>query len=148
AGAYLPLAVKPERLPEAIRGLAALGFAGCNVTIPHKEAVLPLLDRVDPVARRIGAVNTIVVGADGSLSGSNTDAFGYVESLREAQPGWQAKAGPAVLLGAGGAARAVIAGLAEAGAPEIRLLNRTRARAEALARHYGAPVTTLAWEER
>jgi shikimate dehydrogenase len=147
-GTYVPLAVRPERLAEALKGLVALGFAGCNVTIPHKEAALGLVDRVDPIARRIGAVNTIVVAEDGTLGAFNNDAYGYSASLCEAKPDWRADAGPAVVLGAGGGARAVIASLADGGAKEIRLLNRTRARAEALAREYGLPVTALPWEER
>ena len=147
-GAYVPLAVRPERLPDALKGLPALGFAGCNATIPHKEAVLRLMDEVDPIARRIGAVNTIVVGADGKLTGRNTDAFGFVESLRETDPAWRADAGPAVVLGAGGGARAVVASLAERGAREIRVLNRTRTRAEALAAEFGAPVAAQPWERR
>jgi shikimate dehydrogenase len=148
SGAYVLLPVRPERLADALKGLSALGFAGCNATIPHKEAVLRLLDRVDPMAKRIGAVNTIAVGEDGTLTGYNTDAFGFVESLRETQPTWRADAGPAVVLGAGGGARAVVASLAEQGAREIRLLNRTPARAQALAAELGAPVTAVAWEKR
>ncbi|HMK68795.1 MAG TPA: shikimate dehydrogenase, partial [Stellaceae bacterium] len=140
--------VRPERLAEALRGLSALGFAGCNVTIPHKESVLRLVDEVDPIARRIGAVNTVVVGANGKLAGRNTDAVGFIESLREAAPSWRADRGPAVVLGAGGGARAVLASLAEHGAREIRLLNRTGARGAALAAEYGAPVVALPWERR
>ncbi len=93
-GAYVPLAIKPAGLHAALRALPALGFAGCNLTIPHKEAALDIVDRVDPVARRIGAMNCVVVAPDGSLDGYNHDAFGYVESMREAQPGWRADAGP------------------------------------------------------
>jgi len=148
SGAYVLLPVRPERLADALKGLSALGFAGCNATIPHKETVLRLLDRVDPMAKRIGAVNTIAVGEDGTLTGYNTDAFGFVESLRETQPTWRADTGPAVVLGAGGGARAVVASLAEQGAREIRLLNRTPARAQALAAELGAPVTAVAWEKR
>jgi shikimate dehydrogenase len=142
-GAYVPLAVRPERLEQAIRALPALGFAGCNLTIPHKEAALRIVDRADAAARRIGAVNTIVVGADGDLSGSNTDAFGFVESLG---PSWRADAGPAVVIGAGGAARAIIVALAERGAPEIRICNRTLERAEALGSELGG--RPVAWERR
>lgn len=147
-GAYVLLPVQPERLRDALKGLPALGFAGCNVTIPHKETAMRLLDRVDPMARRIGAINTIVVAEDGSLDGFNNDGFGYIESLREAQPQWRADTGPAVVLGAGGGARAVVASLADRGAKEIRLLNRTAARAEQLAREYGAPVKAMLWEQR
>jgi shikimate dehydrogenase len=148
AGAYVPLPVQPERLADALKGLSALGFAGCNVTIPHKEAALRLVDRVDPLARRIGALNTIVVEADGSLSGSNTDAFGFIEALKEAKPDWRADAGPVAIMGAGGGARAVVASLCERGTKNIRVANRTLARAEALARDFGVPVHAIPWAER
>src|SRR6202048_3325161 len=98
AGTYVPLAIKAEHLRAALRALPLLGFAGCNLTIPHKEAALALADRVDPQAQRIGAVNTIVVAADGTLAASNSDAPGFLASLRQAVPDWQAAAGPAVLL--------------------------------------------------
>ncbi|HUK09135.1 MAG TPA: shikimate dehydrogenase [Stellaceae bacterium] len=148
AGAYLPMAVRPEALPAALKGLPALGFAGCNVTIPHKVAAMALVDEVDPLARRIGALNTVVVRADGTLLGLNTDAEGYGANLAEAQPGWRADRGPAVVLGAGGGARAVIASLTDRGAPEIRVLNRTLARAQALADEIGPPLRALPWERR
>lgn len=147
-GTYLPLPVRPERLEAALRGLSALGFAGCNVTIPHKEATLRIVDRADKLARRMGAVNLVVVEPDGSLSGFNTDGYGFIENLREAQPGWRASAGPAVVLGAGGGARAVVCSLSDAGAPEIRLLNRTRERADRLAEEMGGPIRVLDWAER
>jgi shikimate dehydrogenase len=148
AGAYVPLAIKPEGLRAALRALPALGFSGCNLTIPHKEAALTLVDKLDPLARRIGAVNTVVVAADGSLEGQNTDAFGFVESIRETQPAWRADRGPIVVLGAGGGARAVLVSLIDQGAHEIRLVNRTPARGEALARELGGPIKTLRWEHR
>src|SRR5262245_41274327 len=133
SGTYLPLAIEGERLAGALRALPALGFSGCNLTIPHKQAALALVDTVDPLAQRIGAVNCIVVGQDGSLAAYNYDAFGFIESVREAQQRWRADAGPVVVIGAGGGARAVLAGLLDAGAHEIRLLNRTPARAQTLA---------------
>ena len=145
-GAYVPLPVAPVNLEPAVRGLAAAGLAGVNVTIPHKQAVLPLCDRVDDAARRIGAVNLLVFGEDG-IAGSNTDSFGFMANLKAAAPAWNAAA-PAVLLGAGGGARAVAVGLIDAGVPELRLANRNRARAEQLAAELGGPVTVLAWEER
>ncbi len=150
-GAYVPLAVEPNRLEQALRALPALGFRGCNLTIPHKQAALAVMDRVDPFARRIGAMNTVIVAADGSLEGSNTDVFGFRENLREQAPNWNAKAGPAVVLGGGGSARSVVAALIAAGAPEIRLVNRTAAHAEALARDLAqaeARITIHAWETR
>jgi len=147
-GSYLPLTVKAEGLRAALRALPALGFSGCNLTIPHKEAALAIVDRVDPLAHRIGAMNCVVVASDGSLEGYNFDAFGYVESIREAQPAWRAGAGPIVVIGAGGGARAVLAGLIDAGAREIRLINRTPARAQALARELGGPLKSVPWEDR
>ncbi len=147
-GAYVPLAVQAGQLEQALRALPALGFAGCNLTIPHKVQALSVLDQVDPIARRIGAVNTLVVQADGSLRGTNTDAFGYIESLREAQPAWVADKGPAVVLGAGGASRAVLCALMDAGVPLIRLCNRDGDKAQALVQEFGAGVQALPWSER
>src|SRR5260370_23198592 len=122
-GAYLPLPVRPEHLGEALRALPILGFRGCNLTIPHKQTALSVVDRVEPLARRIGAVNTIVVAPDGTLEARNTDAFGFRENLREAVPDWHPATGPAVILGAGGSARAVVAALTDPGAAEIPLVN-------------------------
>ncbi|MCZ4316751.1 shikimate dehydrogenase [Comamonadaceae bacterium G21597-S1] len=147
-GAYVLLPVVPDGLDQALRALPVLGFAGCNLTIPHKVAAMALVDRVDPVARRIGAINTVVVQPDGSLAGFNNDGFGYIESLRDEVPGWRADAGPVVVMGAGGAARAVLVGLAEQGAREIRLCNRSADKARALAAELGAPVRAVPWEQR
>jgi shikimate dehydrogenase len=147
-GAYLPLAIRVEGLRDALRALPALGFSGCNLTIPHKESALAIVDRVDPVARRIGAMNCVVVAPDGSLEGQNHDAFGYIESIREAQPGWRADAGPIVVIGAGGGARAVLVSLIDAGAREIRLINRTLERAAALQRDFNGPITVVPWQKR
>jgi shikimate dehydrogenase len=148
SGAYLPLPVQPERLPDAVRGLRALGFSGCNVTIPHKLGVLKLVDRVDPVAARIGAVNTVVVQDDGTLSGFNTDAYGFLASLRDVRTDFKAAAGPIVILGAGGAARAVVVALLDDGAAEIRLTNRTMERARELARIDPGRVRVIDWTNR
>jgi shikimate dehydrogenase len=148
AGTYVPLAIKAEGLRAALRALPALGFSGCNLTIPHKVAALDIVDRVDPVARRVGAVNTVIVAGDGSLEGRNTDAFGFVESVREAQLTWRADAGPIAVIGAGGGARAVLVSLIDQGAREIRLVNRTLARGDALARELGGPIKILGWDER
>ena len=147
-GAYVPLAVRPEAFAEAVAALPSLGFAGANVTLPHKEAALRAVQSVDEVARRIGAVNTITVGLDGLLAGSNSDAFGFLENLRQGAPDWRATAGPAVVLGAGGAARAVVAGLVDAGVTEVRLVNRTSERATKVADDIGGPITVQAWEDR
>lgn len=147
-GAYVLLPVQPEKLELALRGLPALGFAGCNLTIPHKVAAMPLVDRVDALATRIGAINTIVVEADGSLTGLNTDGYGYIQSLLDAQPAWRADAAPIAVIGAGGAARAVIASLIERGATDIRLTNRSGAKAHDMAQEFGLPVRAVAWEDR
>lgn len=138
-GAYVPLAIAPEDFNRALCALPALGFRGVNVTVPHKEAALAAVEEADETARRIGAVNTIVIGESGQLEGRNTDAFGFRESLREEAPEFDATSGPAVILGAGGAARALVAALLDAGAPAIRIVNRTAARAEALAEDLGGP---------
>jgi len=128
-GAYVPLPVHPGDFETVLRALPRMGFAGANVTVPHKEAALALANHVEPLAKRIGAVNTLVVRADGSIEGRNTDAFGFIENLRQGHAGFTAARGPAVVLGAGGAARAVVAALLDDGCPEIRLLNRTSERA-------------------
>jgi shikimate dehydrogenase len=148
AGTYVPLAIKPESLAGALRGLAPLGFSGCNITIPHKEQALQIADHVDDVARRIGAVSCITVRTDGTLSATNNDAFGFVQNILQRQPNWRADAGPVVVIGAGGGARAVVYSLAERGAREIRVVNRTRARADALAREFEPPVSAVEWTDR
>ncbi|MBP7002410.1 shikimate dehydrogenase [Amaricoccus sp.] len=145
-GHYVPLAVRPEDVPAALAALPKLGFRGVNVTIPHKEAALALAARATPTAELIGAANTLTFDANGGFEADNTDAYGFVRNLRQAAPGWSAAAGPALILGAGGASRAVIAALLEDGAPEIRLANRTRARAEGLRDHFGPRIVVVDWE--
>ncbi|MBH63536.1 MAG: shikimate dehydrogenase [Alphaproteobacteria bacterium] len=147
-GAYVPLGVEPEHFPQALRILPRLGFVGANVTVPHKEVALEVVDEAEPLARRIGAVNTIVVREDGSLYGSNTDAFGFTENLRQSVPNWLAEHGPAVIIGAGGAARAVAVALIDDGAPEIRIVNRTTPRADALAIELGPVARVWPWIDR
>lgn len=145
-GAYVPLAVRPERLGLALRALADLGFSGCNLTVPHKEVALAVMDEVAEAARRIGAINTVRVRPDGSLYGWNTDVEGYAQSLSAGLPGWSLAGKPAAVLGAGGAARAVVAAVAGLGAAEIRLVNRSLERAQALAATLGGPIRVLPWE--
>ena len=147
-GAYVLLPVAPGNLKVALPGLAALGFRGCNVTIPHKVDAMSLVHALDPNAKRMGALNTIVVQEDGSLKGFNNDGFGYIQSLLDAKPDWRADAGPVTVLGAGGAARAVVLSLADRGAKEIRLINRSPEKAQQLAEEFGAPVKALPWSER
>ena len=145
-GAYLPFSVDPANLEAALRALPALGIAGTNLTVPHKETALEICDRIDDTARHIGAVNTVVVQADGSLFGSNTDAFGFIENLK-AESSWQADSGPAVILGAGGAARAVVAALIAEGVAEIHIANRTFERARNLADAFSGACQTLDWSD-
>ena len=149
-GAYLPLPVRPQHIEQALRSLPILGFRGCNLTVPHKRAAFSVVDRVEPLARRIGAINTIVIGPDGSIEGRNTDAFGFCENLLDMVPDWSPRAGPAVILGAGGAARAIVAALADAGVAEIRIVNRTLDRAASLAHDLSTPKVTISissWDE-
>lgn len=148
AGSYVKLAVKPGTLAVALPGLAALGFRGCNITIPHKVDALKLVQVLDANAARVGAVNTVVVQPDGQLKGMNTDGFGYIQSLLDVKPDWRADAEPITVLGAGGAARAVVLALSDHGAKDIRLLNRSPDKAQALANEFGAPITALPWEQR
>jgi len=131
-GTYERLAVASDDFAQRLRNLAQDGFVGVNITVPYKETALTVVDELDPLARRIGAVNTVQVRSDGSLFGFNTDGFGFLENLKSASGAFDAHLGPAVVLGAGGAARAVLVALLDAGAPEIWLVNRTRARADQL----------------
>jgi shikimate dehydrogenase len=147
-GAYGLFPVNPNNLEAAIRGLQALGLAGCNITIPHKVNAMAYVDWVDPLAKRMGAINTIVVQPDGALHGYNNDGFGFIQSLLESQPAWHANGGPIAVLGAGGAARGVVVSLLNAGATHIRLINRTHSKAEELAQAFGSAVTSVKWEAR
>jgi shikimate dehydrogenase len=131
-GTYVPLDVKPENLPTFLKSLAANKFQGVSVTIPHKENVMASLDVIDPSAKAIGAVNMITVLEGGKLKGQNTDGFGFIENI-QASSEWESPSGTAVVLGAGGAARAVVYGLAEAGVETVIITNRTKAKAERLA---------------
>jgi shikimate dehydrogenase len=148
AGTYVPLAIPPERLAGALRGLHPLGFAGCNVTIPHKQEAMKIIDEVDALAQAIGAVSCVVVRPDGSLAGTNNDCYGFIQSVKAEQPGWRVDAGPVVVIGAGGGSRAVCYGLAQEGAKEIRLVNRTPGRAREIAAQFGGPIEAVPWEQR
>jgi len=143
--AYVAFDVDPADLVEAVRGIRALGLKGINVTIPHKVAIMPMLDEIDPLAKRIGAVNTVVIN-DGRLIGYNTDGMGYVRSLVE-ETGIVLDQQIVTMVGAGGAARAVAFTLAEKGVKEIRIINRSRERAQILAEHVGTIVPTKIVEQ-
>lgn len=148
AGAYVPLPVHPDHLEQALRALPVLGFAGCNLTVPHKEAAFRLVDHVDRAADRLKAVNTVIVRPDGTLEGRNTDGEGFLKHLLATAPSWVATDRPVLVLGAGGAARAVVGTLADIGVPEVRIANRTDARAESLAAECGRPLMAWPWAHR
>ncbi len=145
AGHYIPMDVHPDNLAEVLRALPKMGFVGINVTIPHKEAVLELADEVTDRASLIGAANTIVFRPDGTIHADNTDGYGFIENLRQSAADWDPAAGPAAVLGAGGACRAVISSLLDAGAPEIQVSNRTRDRAERLQQDFGNRIRVIDW---
>lgn len=144
-GHYIPMDVASADLAEVIRTLPKAGFVGVNITIPHKEKVLDLADLVTDRATLIGAANTLIFRKDGRIHADNTDGYGFIENLRRNAPGWDASGGPVVVLGAGGAARAVVASLLDAGAPEIILTNRTRARAETIRQDFGTRIRVEDW---
>ncbi|WP_127116112.1 shikimate dehydrogenase [Shimia sediminis] len=144
-GHYIPMDVAPENLKKVIKALPKMGFVGANVTIPHKEKVMELVHQVTDRATLIGAVNTLIIRDDGKIIGDNTDGYGFIENLRQGAPDWTPESGPAVVLGAGGAARAVIASLLDAGVPEILISNRTRVRAETLREEFGTRLTVVDW---
>lgn len=145
AGHYIPMRVSADNLEQVIRTLPKAGFVGCNVTIPHKEAVLKMADLVTDRAALMGAANTLIFRKDGQIHADNTDGYGFIENLRQGAPSWNPKSGPAAVLGAGGAARAIIASLLEIGVPELFLSNRTRTRADALRSEFGTRVTVIDW---
>ena len=144
-GAYLPLAVQPENLHEILRALPKMGFKGVNITVPHKENALSAVDQISETARRLGAINTIIIDKDGSLWGDNTDGAGFIENLRNNVPNLNFSNCKPVVLGAGGAARAIVASLQDAGVPAIQVVNRTLDRANTLARDLQGDITVLPW---
>ncbi|QCO55793.1 shikimate dehydrogenase [Pseudorhodobacter turbinis] len=144
-GYYIPMDIARADLEEVLHTLPKMGFVGLNVTLPHKESVLKLADIVTDRAALIGAANTLIFRADGKIHADNTDGYGFMANLRQHAPDWEPKSGPAVVFGAGGAARAILAALIDAGVPEIRLTNRTRPRAEALRTDFGAKITVVDW---
>lgn len=144
-GQYVPLDVNQMDLRQVLGAMPLMGFVGANVTIPHKESVLKIADVVTDRAALIGAANTLIFRPDGRIHADNTDGAGFVANLRQGAPAWAPQSGPAAVLGAGGAARAIIAALIEVGVPEIRLANRTRLRADTLRSDFGAKVIVHDW---
>ncbi|WP_027256975.1 shikimate dehydrogenase [Leisingera aquimarina] len=145
SGYYVPMHVEPDDLAETVRLMPKMGFVGANVTIPHKEKVMEIADKVTDRAKLIGAANTLIFRRDGTILADNTDGYGFITNLHQGAPDWDPQSGPAVLLGAGGACRAVVASLLEAGVPEILLTNRTRDRADQLHTDFGNRVRVVEW---
>lgn len=145
SGDYVPLHVSEHDLETVLRALPQMGFVGVNITIPHKVAVMDIVDHISDRAILIGAANTLIFRADGKIHADNTDGYGFIANLKQNAPGWQPSAGPAAVLGAGGAARAVITSLIEMGATEILLSNRTRPKADALKSEFGSKVHVIDW---
>lgn len=144
-GHYVPLHVTHANLAEVLRILPSMGFVGVNITIPHKEYVLSLANHITDRAALIGAANTLTFMADGRVQADNTDGIGFLANIRQTLPGWTASSGPALVLGAGGAAKAVVSALLQDGAPEVIVVNRTRPRADALKDQFGAHVDPQDW---
>lgn len=144
-GYYVPMDVSADDLEQVLQTLPKMGFVGVNITVPHKEKVMEFADLVTDRATLIGAANTLTFQKDGKLRADNTDGYGFIENLRQNAPQWNVRSGPAAVLGAGGAARAVIASLLEAGVPHIYLSNRTRIRAEALQSEFGKRIEVVEW---
>lgn len=147
-GTYVPLEIKPGTLDAALRAMHPLGFAGCNLTIPHKLDAMAVVDEVDDVARKIGAISCVVVRDDGSLFGTNNDWIGFTGNLKQTYPDWRGDTGPVAVIGAGGGGRAVCYALLQLGVPEIRLVNRTPEEPLAIVRDFGGPINTFDWAER
>jgi len=145
AGHYIPIDVAQEDLEHILKTLPKMGFVGVNVTVPYKEKVMDFADLVTDRAALIGSANTLIFRKDGKIHADNTDSYGFIQNLRQKAPDWDPKAGPAAILGAGGAARAVIAALVEVGVPEILISNRTKARAEKLKADFGKRLRVVDW---
>jgi shikimate dehydrogenase len=147
-GAYEKEAVRPEEIEVFLRALGARGYAGANVTLPHKETALAVADAADAAATAIGAANTLWLDEQGRLHASNTDAYGFMTHLAEQAPDWNRGRRPVVVLGAGGAARAILHGLLAGGAAKVLITNRSQNRAEALAGAFGTSVSVVPWADR
>ncbi|GHA48249.1 shikimate dehydrogenase (NADP(+)) [Amylibacter ulvae] len=145
-GSYEKIALSPDEFSDGIKRLIDDGYAGVNVTVPHKESALAIADNVSDRADNIGAANTLVF-QNGKIHADNTDGEGFINNVMQRAPEWNVGAGPALVLGAGGAARAILSALIEAGVPEIILVNRTRSRAENLATHFGRRVVVADWAD-
>ncbi|SLN33249.1 Shikimate dehydrogenase [Roseovarius gaetbuli] len=144
-GYYIPMDVAADDLENVLKTLPKMGFVGVNITVPYKELALELADLVTDRATLIGAANTLIFRKDGKIHADNTDGYGFIQNLRQNAPDWDPKSGPAAVLGAGGAARAIVASLLDVGVPEILMSNRTRVRAEALQSEFGKRIQVVDW---
>ena len=144
-GHYVPLHVTHSNLADVLRLMPDMGFVGANITIPHKEYVLSLASQITDRAALIGAANTLTFIGDGRVQADNTDGVGFLANIRQNLPGWSASSGPALVLGAGGAAKAIVSALIQDGAPRVMVVNRTRPRADALRDQFGARVEPQVW---
>ncbi len=143
---YIPLAVHPQNIEEVLKTLPKLGFSGVNITVPHKERIFEILDNCDSFASRVGAVNTVVIDDNGQLFGKNSDGFGFLENIKQSMPFWDPSKSKAVVLGAGGATRPIIASLIDSGVTNIRIVNRTLERAKILVQKMNFPIDIFSWE--
>lgn len=148
SGFYVPLQVHPDKLEVAVRALPNLGFKGANVTIPHKEKVLDIVDECDPLASRVGAINTLYFEHGEKIVGANTDVFGFTQALCSGSENIGLDNAKAVVIGAGGAARAIVVGLLDLGASEIRIVNRTYEKAVKISERFGKNVQPIKWQQR
>jgi len=145
SGFYIPMDVSSDNLHDVIKTLPKMGFVGLNVTIPHKEKILEIADHITDRATLMGAANTLIFRRDGMIHADNTDGYGFIQNIKQTIPDWDPTKGPAAVLGAGGAARAIVASLLDANVPEILISNRTRVRAEALQTEFGKRVKVIDW---
>lgn len=144
-GYYIPLDIDPKKFERSIRNLPELGLVGANITIPYKEKVLKIADKISDRAALVGAANTLTFLQNGGIYADNTDGYGFLQNIKSKYKDWSARDGITVVFGAGGASRAILAALIEDGASDIILANRTRSRADQLRSDFGAKIKVVEW---
>ena len=144
-GYYIPLDINPKKFERSIRNLPELGLVGANITIPYKEKVLKIADKISDRAALVGAANTLTFLPNGGIYADNTDGYGFLQNIKSKYKDWSAREGISVVFGAGGASRAILAALIEDGASDIILANRTRSRADQLRSDFGAKIKVVEW---
>ena len=144
-GYYIPLDIDPKKFERSIRNLPELGLVGANITIPYKEKVLKIADKISDRAALVGAANTLTFLPNGGIYADNTDGYGFLQNIKSKYKDWSAREGISVVFGAGGASRAILAALIEDGASDIILANRTRSRADQLRSDFGAKIKVVEW---